>query len=90
MMIMIMMAALHGFHGRVLLLDAGQPFFIIGAAARCVSFPVGLQSGYTRVAFVAGVAYKRFAAVMYVRMKFHMNPELKEFYLVNCTQKLLN
>ena len=77
MMIMIMMAALQGFHGRVLLFDAGQPFFIIGAAARCVSFPVGLQSGYAGVAFVAGVADKRLPSVMYMSVKFHMNPKLK-------------
>ena len=82
MMIMMMMrlvTAFQRFHLeclQIFLFDPGQSLFIIRAAARCVSFPMGFQSGYAGVAFVASVANKRFSAMMYVSVKLHMNPKM--------------
>ena len=81
MMIMMMMrlvTAFQRFHlecFQIFLFDPGQSLFIIRAAARCVSFPMGFQSGYAGVAFVAGVTNKRFSAMMYMSVQLHMNPK---------------
>ena len=74
-MMMMMVTAFHRFHSSIFLLDPCQSLFIIRAAARCVSFPMGFQSGYASVAFVAGVTNKRFSAVMHMSVKLHMNPK---------------
>ena len=70
---MVVMAAFHHID-LILFFDSCQSFFIVCTGARGMSFPMGLQSRYACVAFVASVANKGFAAMVYVSMKFHVNP----------------
>lgn len=64
------MGANHG----IFLLDPGQPLVIIRAAARCMSFPVSLQSGNGSVALAARVTHVGLLAVVHVGVELHVHP----------------
>lgn len=61
-------------HGRILLFDSCKPFVIIGAAARCMSFPVCLQSGNGCVALPTRVTHVGLFAMVHMGVELHVHP----------------
>ena len=56
------------------MLNSKQPLLVIRAATGGVGFPMGFKTGNGSITFTARVTNIGFLSMVYMGVKFHMNP----------------